>query len=132
VRARWVSGVAEHVHNLARGWRVRGEPSGDDVCGRSGAGQEKAGDIVADGSLTRRRLPNFHRYPQLGAIADRELYDDLVCRLILRSAIVAERGVDHMRAGQDLSGADEHAHPDGAPVRVQHAYGTTVRGIRHP
>jgi hypothetical protein len=110
VRARWVSGVAEHVHNLARGWWVRGEPSGDDVCGRSGAGQEKAGD----------------------AIADRELYDDLVCRLILRSAIVAQRGVDHMRAGQDLSGADEHAHPDGAPVRVQHAYGTTVRGIRHP
>jgi hypothetical protein len=28
-----VSGVAEHIHNLARGWRVRGEPSGDDVCG---------------------------------------------------------------------------------------------------
>ncbi len=131
VRTWWVPGVAEHVHHLARRGCVGGKPSRDGIRGQRGAGQHEAGDVVS-GLVTRRGPPHFHRCPQSRAVPGRELHDDLARWLILRPAVSAERGVDHMRAGQDLPRASEYAHPDGAPVHIQHAHGTAVHGVRHP
>lgn len=78
------------------GWRgTRGE---------LGAGQDEAGDVVTDGSGTRRGQLALHPRSQRWTLPGCGFDGDLGCWRLVRRAVPAERGIDHMRAGQNLPG----------------------------